>query len=207
MKRLGLVLTFAAVAASTPWLVLLYLAADRVELSRGLVSTMLVLAGIPTALVLTAGSCYLAHSSVTLRSWPLALGTLGVLVLEVLLLAPLRVAQLAGQQLHHVLDTSSLRWGWAVLAVIAPDAVAALCSWAATAHDRRARPTDAPAAPKRVRRLLGAPELSIAPSRGATPRAEVGSKDAGESMCSKCSRPFATVKARAGHERWCGVKR
>lgn len=216
MKRLGRILTFAAVVANMPWIVQSYLAGDRIAIEGTWVTGLLITAGVFTGLVLTAGCCYLAHSSVVLRSWPLALGAGAVLLLEMALLSPLRVAQMGGEQLHQVLAAPWQRWGWAVLAVVAPDAVAALCSWAATAHERSGgAPESIPA--RRSKRLLGEAEMSVsaltlepqdrAPRRTVARRSSVAiAGSGGEHKCGRCSREFPTVKALSGHQRWCGRK-
>lgn len=209
-------LAFCAVAANMPWAIQAYLAGDRIAVSGSWVTGLLSTAGLFTGVVLTAGCCYLAHSSWMLRSAPLAFGSLAVLLLEMALLAPLRVAQLSGVAMHEVLDTPGLRWGWSLLAVIAPDAVAALCSWAASAHGReQERGARAPV------RALGAAEMSIAgtpETRERVARRAARSKPApdhpdyreqtGHSApvaCMRCGRQLDGVKAMAGHMRWCRV--
>jgi hypothetical protein len=196
--------------------VLLFLSADRIDLGATWSRALLGLSGVPTAVVMTLGACYLGHRSVASRSWVLGLSTMLVLASTAALLAPLLVAQLGAEQIHDVLSTSRARWCWSVLAVLAPDLVAVLCAIAGSLREGAAAEHEQPS------RQLGANEMGLAgawSTQAARPRAVAARRVAaiaprtqteqnpvGGESCVRCGRTdFSSRKAVAGHQRTCRI--
>ncbi|HVT57077.1 MAG TPA: hypothetical protein VHR45_01645 [Thermoanaerobaculia bacterium] len=96
---------------------------------------LLVLAGLGTAVVLTGGNLFLAHTVANVERWRRALTVawLAVLVSSGGLVIPLIVAGLTARSLPAVLGPGRLAWTWAVLAAVAHDLTAAGCVLASAA--------------------------------------------------------------------------
>src|ERR1700720_2347113 len=80
-ERIGVGIALAAILVQAPRLVLAVLAADRLPVAVDTERALLVVAGLGTALVLTGGNLYLAHTIARVRRGRRAPGTgwLGVL--------------------------------------------------------------------------------------------------------------------------------
>jgi MFS family permease len=195
--RAGRWIAFAAVLVQAPRLILALLAADQepvaLEWQRGL----LVVAGLGTAIVLTGGNLYLAHSLATARRWrPLLVAVwMAVLAASGALLVPMIAAGLSGRTLPQVLGSSDLRWSWAVLAAMAHEVTAAGCMLASAASGPVSQ---------RLSQLspLGQPlELagsSLGPAEGQAEQAH--------SCPAGCGRTFRSAAAAAGHLRHCPLR-
>jgi hypothetical protein len=133
--RAGLAIAVAAILVQAPRLVLALLAADRLPVAPGAERALLVIAGIGTALVLTGGNLYLAHTVAQVRAWrrTLAAAWIAVLVASGGLALPLIVAGLSGSSVSQVLGAGGLEWPWAVLASVAHELTAAGCVLASAA--------------------------------------------------------------------------
>ncbi len=139
-RRAGLAIALAAIAVQAPRLVLALLGADRMPVPAPTERALLVLAGVGTALVLTGGNLYLAHTVAQVRPWrrTLAAAWLPVLAASGGLVLPLIVAGLSARTLPQVLGAGRLAWTWALLAALAHELTAAGCvlasaAWAAQA--------------------------------------------------------------------------
>jgi hypothetical protein len=133
--RAGLAIALAAILVQAPRLVLALLAADRLPVAPSAERALLVIAGIGTALVLTGGNLYLAHTVAQVRAWrrTLAAAWLAVLAASGGLVLPLIVAGLSGTSVSQVLGAGGLEWPWAVLAAVAHELTAAGCVLASAA--------------------------------------------------------------------------
>src|SRR6202051_505317 len=80
-ERMGVRVPRAAILVQAPRLVLAVLAADRLPVAVDTERALLVVAGLGTALVLTGGNLYLAHTIARVRRWR---GRLAVVWLVVL---------------------------------------------------------------------------------------------------------------------------
>src|SRR5262249_21334876 len=132
---LGVGVALAAILVQAPRLVLAVLAADRQPVDGAAERTLLVVAGVGTALVLTGGNLYLAHSLATVRRWRPGLAAVwrGGLVSPGGWVVPLAAARLRGRGLPQLLDGEPLAWGWSLLAALAHEVTAAGCVLAAAA--------------------------------------------------------------------------
>ncbi|HVT18315.1 MAG TPA: hypothetical protein VHQ90_19330, partial [Thermoanaerobaculia bacterium] len=95
-RRAGLVIALAAILVQAPRLVLALLAADRLPVTPAAERALLVLAGIGTAVVLTGGNLFLAHTVAQVQAWrrTLAAAWIAVLAASGGLVIPLVVAGL-----------------------------------------------------------------------------------------------------------------
>jgi MFS family permease len=134
-EPLGVGVALAAILVQAPRLVLAVLAADRQPVSAGAERALLVVAGVGTAVVLTGGNLYLAHSIARVRRWRrlLAAVWLAVLASSGGLVVPLVAAGLSGRSLPQLLSGEPLAWGWSLLAALAHEVTAAGCVLAAAA--------------------------------------------------------------------------
>jgi len=133
-RRAGLAIAVAAILVQAPRLVLALLAADRLPVAPGTERALLVLAGIGTALVLTGGNLYLAHTVAQVQPWRRTLAAAWITVAASGGLAlPLIVAGLTARTLPQVLGARQLEWPWALLAAIAHELTAAGCVFASAA--------------------------------------------------------------------------
>jgi hypothetical protein len=198
--RAGLAIALAAILVQAPRLVLALLAADRLLVAPAAERALLVLAGIGTALVLTGGNLFLAHTVAQVQPWRRTLAAAWILVLAASggLALPLIVAGLSARSLPQVLADQQLAWSWALLAAVAHELTAAGCvlasaAWAVNATETRgpslsSKPSgDAlPAAP-----LPGGPTVP-APAAAALIPCRTG-----------CGRTFASRQAEIAHLRHC----
>jgi hypothetical protein len=166
--RAGLAIALAAILVQAPRLVLALLAADRLPVDPIAERALLVLAGIDTALVLTGGNLFLAHTVAQVQPWRRTLAAAWILVLAASggLALPLIVAGLSARSLPQVLVDQQLAWSWALLAAVAHELTAAGCvlasaAWAVNATETRG------------------PSLSSKPSGDALPAAPLASPLAG----------------------------
>jgi MFS family permease len=131
----GLSIALAAILVQAPRLVLALLAADRRPVAPAWEGTLLVVAGIGTALVLTGGNLYLAHTVARVPRWRpgLLAAWLGVLLASGALVVPLIAGGLSGRTLPQVLAAAGLGWAWSLLAALAHELTAAGCILASVA--------------------------------------------------------------------------
>src|SRR5258708_26523726 len=117
-QRVGVGIALATILVQAPRLVLAVLAADRQAVSAEWERALLVVAGVGTALVLTGGNLYMAHTIARVRRWRgrLAVVWLAVLVSSGGLVVPLIAAGLGGSKLPQVLAGETLAWAWSLLA-------------------------------------------------------------------------------------------
>jgi len=190
-------IAFAAVLVQAPRLILALLAADRepvgLEWQRGL----LVVAGLGTAVVLTGGNLYLAHSLATARRWrPLLVAVwMAVLASSGALLVPMIAAGLSGRTLPQVLGSSDLQWGWAVLAALAHEVTAAGCMLASAASAPGSQELS------QLSPLAQPLELAASPLLPAERQAEQA-----HSCPAGCGRSFRSAAAAAGNLRHCPLR-
>lgn len=143
LARLGLFLAVAAIAVNAPRLILVFLEAEGVPVSSELRVALLALTGIATGVVLTGGGAYLAHAVAWGRHFRplLVVAWLIVLVATGILITPMLASGLAHAPLTAVLASSSSRWVWSAVAVLAVELVAAGSMVAYAAHRREDRAT------------------------------------------------------------------
>src|ERR1700680_921197 len=144
-ERVGVGLALAAILGPAPRLVLAVLAADRLPVAADTERALLVVAGLGTALVLTGGNLYLAHTIARVRRWRRALATVWLVVLAA---SGCPVVQLVAAGLHsgtlpELLHSETLSWGWSLLAALAHEVTAAGCVLAAAAVAAAGERTDA----------------------------------------------------------------
>ena len=196
----GRSIALAAILVQAPRLILALLAADRQPVTPSWQRGLLVIAGLGTALVLTGGNLYLAHTLATARRWRayLALVWVAVLISSGSLLVPMIAAGLSGTTLPQVLSSPELQWGWAVLAATAHEITAAGCMLASAAsgpgsnaasHLSKGQP------PHQAGGLLAPAEIE-AQQRSQLIRCAEG-----------CGRTFNSAAAATGHLRHCPVRR
>jgi hypothetical protein len=125
--RAGSAIALSAILVQAPRLVLALLAADRQPVSPSIERVLLVVTGIGTAVVLTGGNLYLAHTVATVRQWRRLLVSVWIIVLAAsgTLTVPLIAAGLSGRTLPSGLASGAAAWGWAVLAALAHELTAA----------------------------------------------------------------------------------
>jgi hypothetical protein len=126
--RLGLWIAIAALCVNAPRLVQAFLEADGLQLNPQLRPVLMGATGVAAALTLTGGGAWLAHElargaarlqGLLLTCWSL------VLVGQLVLIPPLLMAEMATSRLGTVLPQSWQRWGWAFVAVLLVELVAA----------------------------------------------------------------------------------
>jgi hypothetical protein len=208
-RGIGVLIAGAAILVQAPRLVLALLAADRQPVGAGAERALLVLAGVGTALVLTGGNLFLAHTVAHVERWRRALTVtwLAVLVASGALVVPLIVAGLGARTLPEVLGSARLEWSWSVLAALAHEATAAGCILASAAW---ARSREQPAAePARLPH-----ETAPAPLTARLPLAPVEPlrlRQAAEPITvpcrAGCGRSFASHQGEIAHLRHCPVRR
>jgi hypothetical protein len=125
----GRCIALAAILVQAPRLILALLAADRQPVSPEWQRGLVVVAGLGTALVLTGGNLYLAHTLVIAERWRSYLVLVRMIVLgsSGCLLVSMIAGGLSGRTLHEVLSSAELQWSWAVLAAVAHEVTAAGC--------------------------------------------------------------------------------
>jgi hypothetical protein len=133
--RAGIAVALSALLVQAPRLVLLLLAGARIEVSTGVTTTLLTVAGVGTALVVTGGNLYLSHRLVTSQRGRPLLAVLWLLVLAGTggLLAPDIAAGVLGVSLPQLLSSVDDRaaWWWSIGATLLHELVAASCVLAA----------------------------------------------------------------------------
>jgi hypothetical protein len=141
LARFGLFLAVAAIAVNAPRLILVFLEAEGVPVSSELRVALLALTGIATGIVLTGGGAFLAHAVAWGRHFRrlLVVAWLIVLMATGILITPMLAAGLAQAPLTTVLASSSSRWVWSAVAVLAVELVAAGSMVAYAAHRREDR--------------------------------------------------------------------
>jgi MFS family permease len=231
-EPLGVSVALAAILVQAPRLVLAVLAADRQPVSAAAERVLLVVAGVGTALVLTGGNLYLAHSIARVRRWrrTLAAVWLAVLASSGGLVVPLVAAGLSGRTLPQLLGGEPLAWGWSLLAALAHEVTAAGCVLAAAAaagertaaersHAREveellrqrdaARRELAALRPERAaseRQAAGSGAGQRAERQGAGSGAGAGSQAERLACPEGCGRRFGSAPAVAGHLRHCAAR-
>jgi len=141
LARFGLFLAVAAIAVNAPRLILVFLEAEGVPVASDLRVGLLALTGVATGVVLTGGGAFLAHAvawghhfrRILVVAWLIVLVATGVLI------TPMLAAGLAQAPLTTVLASSSSRWIWSAVAVLAVELVAAGSMIAYAAHRREAK--------------------------------------------------------------------
>jgi hypothetical protein len=196
-RRAGLAIALAAILVQAPRLVLALLAADRLPVAAAVERALLVVAGVGTAVVLTGGNLYLAHTVALVHAWrrTLAAAWIAVLAASGGLVLPLIVAGLTARTVPQVLGAGRLEWLWALLASIAHELTAAGCVLASAAW--AAVPAAAAGAGPRpnagARLPAGAAAIPALPQ----PAAHLVPCRAG------CGRSFASQQAEIAHLRRC----
>ena len=134
-QNTGVWIAMAAILVQAPRLVLAVLAADRQVLDEDWQRKLLMLAGFGTALVLTGGNLYLAHSIARVRRWRAGLVVVWLVVLGSTggLVVPMIAAGIGGRTLPQVLGAHLFTWAWSLLAALAHEVTAAGCILSATA--------------------------------------------------------------------------
>jgi hypothetical protein len=209
-RSAGLRIALAAIAVQAPRLVLVVLGADRMPVPAPAERALLVLAGVGTALVLTGGNLYLAHTVAQVRPWRRTLAAAWVLVLAAScgLVLPLIVAGISARSVPQVLGSGRLEWTWALLAALAHELTAAGCVLASAAWAVQAAAGGAGAAGA----LLTAAALPAggeAPlPAGAAGAAVPPQPAAGRIACrAGCGRSFVSQQAEIAHLRFCPRRR
>jgi MFS family permease len=135
VQSAGVWIAMAAILVQAPRLVLAVLAADHQAIAPAAERGMLVLAGFGTALVLTGGNLYLAHTIARVHRWRRGLVVVWLVVLASTggLVVPLIAAGIGGRTLPQVLDRHLLAWAWSLLAALAHEVTAAGCMLSAAA--------------------------------------------------------------------------
>lgn len=198
-RRAGLAIALAAILVQAPRLVLALLAADRLPVAAAAERALLVLAGVGTAVVLTGGNLYLAHTVAQVRPWrrTLAAAWLAVLAASGGLVLPLVVAGLTARTVPQVLGAGRLEWPWALLASIAHELTAAGCVLASAAWAAMPAAAAAAAAGTRFTAAARLPAGAAATSAQPQPAANLIPCRAG------CGRSFASQQAEIAHLRRC----
>jgi len=211
------VIAAAAILVQAPRLVLALLAADRQPVETSWQRGLLVVAGIGTAVVLTGGNLFLAHTLANATRWrgKLACIWLVVLLASGSLIVPLIAGGLGGRALHEVLGSERLQWAWAVLAALAHEVTAAGCMQAVAARKTNAGPelSAARALPLPAAASAGGVSAAsadpAAASAGASPAsAEPASSSAAQPLPCRagCGRVFPSPAAELGHLRHCPAR-
>ncbi len=206
-RRAGLAIALAAILVQAPRLVLALLAADRLPVAAPTERALLVLAGIGTALVLTGGNLYLAHTVAQVRPWrrTLAATWLAVLAASGGLVLPLIVAGLSARTLPEILGAGRLAWPWAVLAAIAHELTAAGCVLAGAAWAAQAGGAAGVGTAPRVAAAIELPAGSEAglPAGAAAGGAPPQAAAQGIACRAGCGRRFGSQQAEIAHLRHC----
>jgi hypothetical protein len=202
-RSAGLRIALAAIAVQAPRLVLVVLGADRMPVPAPAERALLVLAGVGTALVLTGGNLYLAHTVAQVRPWRRTLAAAWVLVLAASggLVLPLIVAGISARSVPQVLGAGRLEWAWALLAALAHELTAAGCVLASAAWAAQAAAGGAGAAGAVL-------TVAAAPPAGAEEAAPPPEPAAGRIACrAGCGRNFVSQQAEIAHLRHCSRRR
>ncbi|HEV3074009.1 MAG TPA: hypothetical protein VHB47_06280, partial [Thermoanaerobaculia bacterium] len=210
-RSAGLRIALAAILVQAPRLVLVVLGADRMPVPAPAERALLVVAGIGTALVLTGGNLYLAHTVAQVRSWRRTLAAAWVLVLAASggLVLPLIVAGISARSVPQVLGAGRLEWTWALLAALAHELTAAGCVLASAAWAAQAAAAGAGAAGP----LLTAAAALPAGGEARLPAAAAGAAALPQPAVDRiacragCGRSFVSQQAEIAHLRHCPRRR
>jgi MFS family permease len=234
VENTGVWIAMAAILVQAPRLVLAVLAADHQAITASWERALLILAGFGTALVLTGGNLYLAHTAARVRRWRGGLIVVWLVVLASTggLVVPLVAAGIGGRTLPQVLDRQLLAWGWSLLAAVAHEVTAAGCILAAAAMANTAAVTgrersesgafdellsQLDAARRELRALQDReqerqllPALSSTDAAGRAALAAAGSSaDAAAELVScreGCGKQFGSLLGEMGHLRHCPAR-
>jgi hypothetical protein len=195
----GRSIALAAILVQAPRLILALLAADRQPVAPAWQRGLLVVAGLGTALVLTGGNLYLAHSLAAANRWRAGLTLVWVAVLASSgsLLVPMIAAGLSGRTLPQVLSSTPLQWTWAALAAVAHEITAAGCMLASAASGLSSQAS-------RLSYLEQQPEVASSSLAAAAIKAQALAQTL--SCREGCGRSFPSAAAAAGHLRHCPVR-
>jgi len=210
-RSAGLRIALAAILVQAPRLVLVVLGADRMPVPANAERALLVVAGVGTALVLTGGNLYLAHTVAQVRPWRRTLAVAWVLVLAASggLVLPLIVAGIGARSVPQVLGAGRLEWSWALLAAIAHELTAAGCVLASAAWAAQAAAAGAGAAGP----MLAAAAALPAGGEAALPAGASGAaalpQAAAQGIACRagCGRSFVSQQAEIAHLRHCPRRR
>ncbi|HEV3459970.1 MAG TPA: hypothetical protein VHG32_25780 [Thermoanaerobaculia bacterium] len=204
-RSAGLKIALAAILVQAPRLVLVVLGADRMPVPASAERALLVVAGVGTALVLTGGNLYLAHTVAQVRPWRRTLAAAWALVLAASggLVLPLIVAGISGRSVPQVLGAGQLEWTWALLAAIAHELTAAGCVLASAAWGAQAAAAGGGAAgpPLAVAAALPAGALPAGAASAAGVAALPQAAAQGIACRAGCGRSFVSQQAEIAHLR------
>jgi hypothetical protein len=210
-RSAGLRIALAAILVQAPRLVLVVLGADRLPVPAPVEGALLVVAGVGTALVLTGGNLYLAHTLAQVKPWRRTLIATWVLVLGASggLVLPLIVAGISARSVPQVLGAGRLEWTWALLAAIAHELTAAGCVLASAAWAAQAAGGGAGAAGLLLAAAAAVPAGREAPlPAGAAAAAGLLQSAAPRIDCrAGCGRSFVSQQAEIAHLRHCPRRR
>ncbi len=141
MKRLPLLIVFAALLVSAPRLAVAFVLADGVTLAPTLAAWVFTGTGVASGVVLTLGNAYLAR--VLAAHWKRRGGLWALLLVSwvlflafaVVLIAPLLASGLRHSVLAEVLPSAAQQWGWAVIAALSVEVLAAAAMGALVLSD------------------------------------------------------------------------
>jgi hypothetical protein len=206
-RRAGLAIALAAILVQAPRLVLALLAADRLPVAAAAERALLVLAGIGTAVVLTGGNLYLAHTIAQVQPWrrTLAAAWIAVLAASGGLILPLIVAGLTARTVPQVLGAGQLEWPWALLASLAHELTAAGCVLASAAWAANPSAIAAGAAAPHLTAVARLPAAAPLPAGAAAPLALVHAQPGASLIPCRagCGRSFASQQAEIAHLKRC----
>jgi len=216
----GHVIALSAILVQGPRLVLALLAADRQPVAPSVERILLVVTGIGTAVVLTGGNLYLAHTVATVRHWRRLLVLVWIVVLAAsgTLTVPMIAAGLTGRTLPAVLSSNSAAWCWAGLAAVAHELTAAGCILAGAAGAAReastgqaasaAKPAAASAEPAIASAGAASAEAAATSEQGAAGRHDSAPEPTPARVPCRagCGRSFRSRLAEAGHLRHCPIR-
>ncbi len=213
-RSAGLTIALAAILVQAPRLVLVLLAADRQPVTAAVERALLVVAGVGTALVLTGGNLYLAHTVAQVRSWRRTLVGAWIVVLAASggLVLPLVVAGLSAHTVPEILSASGLDWPWAVLASIAHELTAAGCVLAGAAWGSQSEAAGGGAAGARTAAagaLPGGSDVGLPAAAAAAGAAALAAVPAvpGFACRGGCGKGFGSQQAEIAHQRHCPRRR
>lgn len=134
---LGRSLAMIALIVQAPRLILSILDADQIAIQPSVRQTLLIIAAIGTASILTGGQLYLIHVIGTVRKWRpgLVIIWLGVLTFSGAMIIPAVFGGLSSTLLPSVLSLEQKLW-WSLIAAMSHELTAAGCVLASIAHDR-----------------------------------------------------------------------
>lgn len=203
-RQIGHAIALAAILVQAPRLVLTLLAADRQPVDISWQRVLLVVAGIGTAVVLTGGNLYLAHTLATATRWrgQLACVWLAVLLSSGSLVVPMIAAGLSGRTLPTVLASGSAAWGWAVLAAVVHEVTAAGCMLAGAVGAAVEPGTEPAASAASASEPAAGSAEPAAASQGSAPEPTLKLVP----CRAGCGRSFPSTLAEAGHLRHCPVR-